>query len=96
MLALVLLAEQKHAAAIELLERWRAMAVAQGRVPGVLRWRVLAAMVHESADDHPAALAALADGLALAAPEGYLRVFLDEGAPIATLLRELTVGRQLK
>ena len=32
----------------------------------------------------------------LAAPEGYLRVFLDEGAPIAALLRELLVGRRLE
>ncbi len=94
-LARVLLAEQKPAAALELLQRWQTSAVAQGRVAGVLRLRVLAARAHESAGDRAAALAALADGLVLAAPQSYLRVFLDEGAPIATLLRELATGRRL-
>jgi LuxR family transcriptional regulator, maltose regulon positive regulatory protein len=92
----VLLAEQKPAAALGLLQRWRTMAVGQGRGAGVLRWRVLAALAHDSAGDRPAALAALADGLVLAAPEGYLRVFLDEGAPIATLLHELATERRLE
>ena len=57
---------------------------------------MLAALAHEAAGDQPAALTALAEALALAAPEGYLRVFLDEGAPIAALLRELMAGRRLR
>ena len=80
-LARVLLAEQNPAAALELLERWRALAVAQGRAASVLRLRVLAALAHEAAGDQAAALTALAEALVLAAPEGYLRVFLDEGPP---------------
>jgi DNA-binding CsgD family transcriptional regulator len=39
--------------------------------------------------DEPAGLAALAEALTLAAPEGHLRVFVDEGAPMATLLGRL-------
>jgi LuxR family maltose regulon positive regulatory protein len=35
----------------------------------------------------PSALTTLEHALALAEPEGYVRVFLDEGAPMATLLR---------
>ncbi|MBE9508488.1 MAG: hypothetical protein IMY86_10605, partial [Chloroflexi bacterium] len=35
-----------------------------------------------------AALAFLADGLALAQPEGYVRTFVDKGEPMAALLRE--------
>jgi ATP/maltotriose-dependent transcriptional regulator MalT len=95
-LARLLLAEHKPAAALELLERWRALAVAQGRTASVLRLRVLDALAHEAAGDPAAALTALAEALVLAAPEGYLRVFLDEGAPIAALLRELLVGRRLE
>ncbi|HVH22345.1 MAG TPA: helix-turn-helix transcriptional regulator, partial [Pseudonocardia sp.] len=91
-LARVLLAEQKPARALELLERWRALAVAQGRVGSVLRLRVLAALAHEAAGDQPAALAALAEAIWLAAPEGYLRVFLDERDALAALLRELIVA----
>jgi LuxR family transcriptional regulator, maltose regulon positive regulatory protein len=30
----------------------------------------------------------------LAAPEGYLRVFVDEGPPMAALLRQLLAGRR--
>jgi LuxR family transcriptional regulator, maltose regulon positive regulatory protein len=41
-----------------------------------------------SGDAH-GALAALAEALALAWPEGYLRVFVDEGAPMASLLGTL-------
>jgi LuxR family maltose regulon positive regulatory protein len=95
-LARLLLAEHRPAAALELLERWRALAVAQGRAAGVLRLRVLDALAHDAAGDPAAALTALAEALVLAAPEGYLRVFLDEGTPIAALLRELLVGRRLQ
>ena len=34
----------------------------------------------------PQALAALVDALALAKPEGYIRIFVDEGAPMEALL----------
>jgi LuxR family maltose regulon positive regulatory protein len=94
--ARLLLAEHRPAAALELLERWRALAVSQCRAAGVLRLRVLEARAHDAAGDPAAALTALAEALVLAAPEGYLRVFLDEGPPIAALLRELMVGRRLE
>ena len=95
-LARLLLAEHKPAAAVELLERWRALAVAQGRTVSVLRLRVLEALAHEAAGNPAAALTALVAALVLAAPEGYLRVFLDEGPPVAALLRELMVCRRLE
>ena len=94
--ARILLAQQNPAGALELLERWRRLAVAQGRAASVLRLRVLAALAHADAGDQPAALAALAEALVLAAPERYLRVFLDEGAPLAALLRELVLGRRVE
>jgi LuxR family maltose regulon positive regulatory protein len=91
-----LLAEHEHAPALSLLQRWRALASAQGRAASVLRFLVLEALAHESVGDPTAALSTLAEALALAAPEGSLRVFLDEGAPVAALLRELTAGRRLQ
>ena len=66
-----------------MLERWRALAVAQGRTASVLRLRLLEVLAHDAAGDRTAALRALAEALALAAPEGYVRVFLDEGAAVA-------------
>ena len=85
-LARALIAHSDAVPAALMLRRWRASASAEGRVGHLLAAQVLEAVAHAAARDEPAALAALADALALAAPEGYLRIFLDEGAPIADLL----------
>jgi LuxR family maltose regulon positive regulatory protein len=92
----VLIAEHEPAAALAVLERWRAFAVVQERTASVLRLRLLEVLAHHAADDRTAALRALAEALALAAPEGYVRVFLDEGAVVGALLRELAAGRRLE
>ena len=49
---------------------------------------VLQAFAHEARGDNPAALAPLEHALALAEPEGYVRVFVDEGMPMSQLLSE--------
>ena len=82
----VLLATGDRASAVGLLERLRCLAVAQGRTGSLIRILVLQATALESSGDERAALA---EALALAAPEGYLRVFVDEGAAVAALLRKL-------
>jgi LuxR family maltose regulon positive regulatory protein len=79
-----------------MLARWRALAASQGRNAGVLVCSVLEAMALTALRDEPGALAALARALTLAAPEGYLRVFLNEGAPMAELVATLLVGRRLE
>jgi LuxR family transcriptional regulator, maltose regulon positive regulatory protein len=93
-LARVLLARQDPEPALGLLERWTVLATAQERSESLVELRALEALAHKVRDDEPAALAALAEALALAAPEGYLRVFVDEGAPMAALLRTLQTGQQ--
>jgi LuxR family maltose regulon positive regulatory protein len=55
-----------------------------GRVIEIL---VLRALAHQALGDAPAALAALERALTLAEPEGYVRVFVDEGQPMTSLLR---------
>lgn len=94
--ARLLVARGDPVAALAVLERWRALAVDQGRGVSIVRLRLSEVLAHDAAGDHTAALRALAEALTLAAPEGYLRVFLDEGAPVAALLRELAVGRRLE
>ncbi len=47
---------------------------------------VLQALAHQIHGDIPAALAPLERALALAEPEGYVRIFVDEGSPMAALL----------
>jgi LuxR family transcriptional regulator, maltose regulon positive regulatory protein len=90
----VLLAQQAPERALGLLERLHTLAVDQGRTGSVIEVRTLQALALPASGDQAAALAALAEALALGAPEGYLRVFLDEGPPMAGLLRQLLVGRR--
>jgi LuxR family transcriptional regulator, maltose regulon positive regulatory protein len=78
-LARVLLAQQAPERASELLEPWTALAAAQGRTESTIEFLALQALAHADRGDEPAALTTLAEALVLGAPEGYLRVFVDEG-----------------
>ncbi len=49
---------------------------------------VLQALAHEAQGDIPPALVSLERALTLAEPEGYVRIFVDEGLPMARLLSE--------
>jgi LuxR family maltose regulon positive regulatory protein len=51
--------------------------------------RTLQALALQAVGDHPGALAALVEALTLAWPEGYVRVFVEQGAPLAALLHQL-------
>ena len=53
---------------------------------------VLQALAHEAQGDSPAALVPLERALSLAEPEGYVRIFVDEGLPMARLLHEAAGG----
>ena len=57
------------------------------RTGSVIEILVLQALTHQARDDIPAALASLRRALTLAEPEGYVRIFVDEGPPMAALLR---------
>jgi LuxR family maltose regulon positive regulatory protein len=48
----------------------------------------LQALAHQMQGNLPAALVPLERALTIAKPEGYARIFLDEGEPMAGLLRE--------
>jgi LuxR family maltose regulon positive regulatory protein len=71
-----------------LLERLFRAAEAGGRTGSVIECLMLQALAHQAQGDLSAARAPLERALRLAKPEGYVRVFLDEGAPMARLLRE--------
>jgi LuxR family maltose regulon positive regulatory protein len=83
--ARLLLAQDEKAAAAEQLDRWYEAAVGAGWQFGVIEVRALQALAAPTLDE---ALAFLADALALAEPEGYVRTFLDKGQPMADLLRK--------
>ncbi len=80
--------EQSLHDALRLLERLLQAGEAGGRMGSVIEILVLQALVHGTQADIPSALSALARALALAEPEGYVRIFVDEGRPMAQLLSE--------
>ena len=55
----------------------------------MLETRLLQALAWQALGDLAQALAIRDQALALAAPEGYIRRFLDEGPPMAALLRRM-------
>jgi LuxR family maltose regulon positive regulatory protein len=73
--------------ALALLERLLEAAEAGRRLGSVNEILVLQALAHEARGHPVPALGALERALAQAEPEGYVRLFVDEGAPLAALLR---------
>ena len=76
--------------ALRLLERWQAEAQTQGRMRSVLEMMVLQALAHYTTADLARARKKLYEALALAQPEGYQRLFLDEGEPLIALLEAIS------
>ena len=75
--------------AMELLERLL-KAAEEGERPGsVIDILVLQALAHKAQGDIPFALVSLERALTLAEPEGYVRIFVDEGIPMSQLLSEM-------
>jgi LuxR family maltose regulon positive regulatory protein len=86
-LARVLIARNQLELSLGLLERLLHAAEANARIGSAIEVLVLQALAHEARGDRPSALTVLKRALILAAPEGYIRIFVDEGAPMAGLLQ---------
>jgi LuxR family maltose regulon positive regulatory protein len=71
-----------------LLERLLQAAEEGGRKGSVIEILVLQALAHDAQGNLPPALVSLERALTLAEPEGYVRIFVDEGLPMARLLSE--------
>jgi LuxR family maltose regulon positive regulatory protein len=74
-----------------LLDRLLAAADEGDRAGSVVELLVLQALAHQMQGDIPRALVPLERALTLAEPEGYVRVFVDEGQPMAVLLEAAAV-----
>jgi LuxR family maltose regulon positive regulatory protein len=83
--ARLLLAQKEKAAATGQLAAWYERAVRAGWQFGVVEVRVLQVL---AAPTPTAALAYLADALALGEPEGFIRSFVDAGGSLVPLLRQ--------
>jgi LuxR family maltose regulon positive regulatory protein len=74
--------------ALRLLDRLLSAAEDGGRTGSAIEILVVLALAHAARGDTRAALGSLERALRLAQPEGYIRLFVDEGPPMAHLLRE--------
>lgn len=76
-----------------LLERLLQAAEAQKRRGSALDILLVQALAHEAQGNRPQALAALERALTLAEPEGYARIFVDEGEEMRLLIEKQSRNR---
>ena len=94
MLARVLVAQGRPGEALGLLERLGELAVAQRRTGSRIEVLAVSALALEAGGAGEPAVAALSEALTLACPQGYVRVFADEGAPMAGLVGRLVAAQR--
>ena len=87
-LARVRLAERSFDGVDQLLERLLALAEAQKRTGSVIEILLTQALVHQAQGNQPQAFAALERALTLTEPEGYIRIFVDEGEAMRLLISD--------
>ena len=73
---------------LHLLDRLQESAEARARMNCVLEILVLRALALEAQGDRMSALSTLEQALVFAEPEGYMRLFVNEGTPMLALLRQ--------
>ncbi len=83
-----LIALGRASEALPLLERLLESARSMGRQGDEIRYLVLRVLAFQALEDKVSALDSLSQALDLARPEGYVRIFVDEGEPMATLLAQ--------
>ncbi len=94
-LARVLLAQGLPGQALALLDRLHAAAAAQDRAGSLIEIGALRALALAARGEEKAAVDALAGALTLGCPQGYVRVFADEGPPMAVLLGRLITAQRV-
>jgi LuxR family maltose regulon positive regulatory protein len=91
-LARCLLAQGRPRQAKSLLERMLQSAEAQERLGHALEIRILLGCALDALGDRKAALRCIKKAIVLAESQGYVRIFVDEGLPVARLLHQLAVN----
>ncbi len=86
--ARVHLAQGDPSTALTVLELWRRQVEAKGWEDERLKVMVLQALAHHAHGEKDTAVRLLDDALMLARPGGFIRLFVDEGLPMAQLLSE--------
>jgi LuxR family transcriptional regulator, maltose regulon positive regulatory protein len=83
------LAQRRYAEGLDLLDTWLPKFDRVDRAQTVIIIEIYRALALHGLNRHAEALAALEHALTLAEPEGYARVFLDEGEPLRLLLQRM-------
>jgi len=86
--ARVFLAQGRPSVALEMLEPQRQQVEAKGWLDEKLRLTILLALAHHASGEPDTALQVLSDALTLAKSGNYIRVFADEGLPMAQVLAD--------
>jgi LuxR family maltose regulon positive regulatory protein len=95
-LARLRMARMQFTEALELLANLRVDAEGAERFGSAIEIMVLEALAHKALGNHPRALLSLERALALAEPEGFARLFIDEGEPMHILLADFRSSRLIK
>jgi LuxR family maltose regulon positive regulatory protein len=93
-LARVLVAQDRPGRALALLDRLHETASGRDRAGSLIEIDALRALALAATGDEAGAVSALAEALTLACSQGYVRVFADEGAPMAALLSRLIAAQR--
>ena len=93
-LARILLAQDRPGQSLALLDRLHAAAKAQNRTGSLIETSALRALALAATGDEAGAVTTLAGALLLACPQGHVRVFADEGPPMAALLGRLVAAQR--
>lgn len=92
--ARMLLAQHEPTEALSLLEPLQSEAERQERWSHAIEISVLRTQAHALRSEDQEALNILSHAVGMAEPEGYIRIFVDEGAALAPLLARLREQRQ--
>jgi LuxR family maltose regulon positive regulatory protein len=87
-LARVLMAQDRFVEALPLLKRLCQAAASTGRNGDLIKYLIWRSLANQALAQPDLALSTLNQALVLAEPESYVRSFVDEGEPMAGLLRE--------
>jgi len=85
-LARVYIAQGRLDEAIDLLQHLRESAEMGGRISKAIEIMILQSLSYQARDETDQAVSVLEKALCLAKPEGFIRIFVDEGPPMARLL----------
>lgn len=87
------MAEDRPAEALALLKSALPIVEKMNRIGLVIEYEILIALAAQALGQSEKAMQALERALALAEPEGFTRIFVDAGKPMARLLYEAAAGR---